>query len=361
MMRIAAAVLMVLATAAAAIAAPGDTVERAFPLGATLVPLPQGRWTVAADAPEMDGRISAVVLAQVQDKAVRGVIIARTNAEPLKTIFGSSAECDRTDTYLAYTAYDTPQDGLCGFANLVVGGGEGAAVWTAARTWLRQQGIEAGDIWLMVGLRARVRPTLLDVRYYFPPPDHERAAGWSASAWTPARLDAAPQRAAAIDQLRLWAAWMRNPVALGVRGRSDDIDLPPVPFGGTDILAALVAARMRALDALRDAGGIGPAEYGRQRAVLEQVQAAPDRADMPLWVRSAWKTLTYRVASIIDALGVSYLVLGSVTQTIGFSLIGELIRPPAVYLHEMAWARSGIGRPAAPARPQEFAEIGADR
>lgn len=77
--------------------------------------------------------------------------------------------------------------------------------------------------------------------------------------------------------------------------------------------------------------------------------------------RAAWKTFTYRAASVIDALAVSYVVLGSVTQTIGFSLLGEIVRPPSVYLHELAWARSGVGKSAAPGRALEVDEIGADR
>lgn len=347
--------------AAGATAAPGDHAERAFRLGATLVPLPQGRWVVAAEAGELDGKISAVVLAQIEDKTLRGLVIARSNREPTQVIFGTTAECDRSDSYLAYTSYDTPQDGLCGYANLVVAGEGEAPVWAAAKAFLAGRGVDPGRSWLMAGFRARVRPALLDVRYYVPPPRSGDATGWAASEWSPARISDSPERAAAVDQLRLWAAWMRDPVAMGVRGRLDGVELPPLPSVQADILPALVAARVRTLDALRESGAIAPDEYARQRELLEKVQAAPDRAEMPLWARSAWKTLTYRVASIVDALAVSYAVLGSVTQTIGFSVIGEFIRPPAVYVHEMLWARSGIGRAAAPGKPQEFAEIGVNK
>ena len=112
---------------------------------------------------------------------------------------------------------------------------------------------------------------------------------------------------------------------------------------------------------LRESGAIGVEDYARQRLALEQVEAEPEQSEMPLWVRSVWKTVTYRVASIADSLAVSYILLGSVYQTLGFAVIGEVIRPPAVYIHEIAWARSGIGRAAAPARPREFQDIGGTR
>lgn len=342
-------------------AAPGDSAERSFTLGATQVPLPQGRWVVAADHLEMSGKIRAVVLVQIHEKIVRGVIVARSNPVPTTSIFGTTSECERIDSYLAYTVYDTPQDGLCAFANLVITGRDEPPVWVQARTWLKEQGISLGQDWLMVGLRARVRPYVLDTRYYFPVPDASTSLSWADNPWNPNQVTSNPQRNAMITQLRLWAAWMRDPVATGVRGRVEDIDFPPVLTQNLDVLPLLIDARMNKLDALHAWGYVDLQEYTRQKKILMEIKIAPERAEMSLSTRSAWKTLTYRVASVADALVVSYAVLGSVTQTISFSLIGELIRPPAVYLHEMLWARSGIGRPAASGRPQEFAEIGVDR
>lgn len=344
------------------LAAPGDSAERVFPMGAVQVPLPTGPWVVAAETREGEGpgTIQSVVLVQIAAQRVTGVVLARANPNPLTAIFGSTAECERTDIYLAYTAYDTPQDGLCGFANLVVAGGTEAPVWIAARDWLRGRGVTIPETWLMAGFRARVRPRLLDVRYHFPPPS-DAAGPWATNPWNPARVAEDPARSAAIVQLGLWAAWMRDPVERGVRGRIEDVELPPMPFAGIDMTQALVAARLRALDKLRESGAIGVEDYARQRLALEQVEAEPEQSEMPLWVRSVWKTVTYRVASIADSLAVSYILLGSVYQTLGFAVIGELIRPPAVYIHEIAWARSGIGRAAAPARPREFPDIGGTR
>lgn len=57
----------------------------------------------------------------------------------------------------------------------------------------------------------------------------------------------------------------------------------------------------------------------------------------------------------IDALAVSWIVLGGMTLTVGFPLIGELIRPPLVCPNEMAWARSGTGRAAPPDPGSGFA------
>lgn len=353
---------ILLANVVPGLSAPGDAVERVFPMGAVQVPLPAGPWVVAAEAREGEGpgTIQSVVLAQIKDQRVAGVILARANPNPLTAIFGSTTECARTDIYLAYTAYDTPQDGLCGYANLVVAGGAEAPVWVAARDWLRGRGVTVPETWLMAGFRARVRPRLLDVRYHFPPPS-DAAGAWATNPWNPTRVAENPARAAAILQLGLWAAWMRDPVERGVRGRIEDVELPPMPFAGVDMAQALVGARLRALDKLRDSGAIRPEDYAQQRLALERVEAEPEQSEMPLWLRSVWKTVTYRVASIADSLAVSYILLGSVYQTLGFAVIGELIRPPAVYIHEIAWARSGIGRAAAPARPREFLDVGVTR
>lgn len=362
MKRLVLTLLVLLATAAPGLAAPGDSVERVFPMGAVQVPLPSGPWVVAAETREGEGpgTIQSVVLAQIKDQRVVGIILARANPIPSTAIFGTSAECDRSDIYLAYTAYDTPQDGLCGFANLVVAGGTEAPVWIAARDWLRGRGVTISETWLMAGFRARVRPRMLDVRYHFPPPS-DAAGPWATNPWSPARIGDDPTRSAAIVQLGLWAAWMRDPVERGVRGRIEDVELPPMPFAGVEMANALITARLRALDRLRDSGAIGPEDYAQQRLALERVEAEPDQSEMPLWLRTVWKTVTYRVASIADSLAVSYILLGSVYQTLGFAVIGELIRPPAVYIHEIAWARSGIGRAAAPARPREFPDIGVTR
>ena len=304
--------------------------------------------------------LGGVFLVQIKDQRVTGVVLARANPNPLNAIFGSTSECARTDIYLAYTAYDTPQDGLCGFATLVVAGGAEAPIWAAAKVWLQGQRVAIPETWLMAGFRARVRPRLLDVRYHFPPPS-DAVGPWATNAWNPTHVAKDPARAAAILQLGLWAAWMRDPVERGVRGRIEDVELPPMPFTGVDMAEALVTARLRALDNLRDSGAVGPEEYARQRLALERVEPEPEQSEMPLWLRAAWKTVTYRVASIADSLAVSYILLGSVYQTLGFAVIGEFIRPPAVYIHEIAWARSGIGRAAAPAQLREFPDIGVTR
>jgi len=344
-----------------ATAAPGDTAQGTFQMGVMRVPLPAGTWTVAADltAPEPPARMRSVVLVQVIDRQVKGVVLARGNTAPLTAIYGSSAECDRSDIYLAYTAYDTPQDGLCVFINLVAPGGEVAPVWTEALAWLRGQGIAVGETWMMAGIRARVKPRVLDVRYHFPPPGAPAAVlPWADSPWTPARITPATPRAEAVEQMGVFAAWMRDAVEAGVRGRPDPTALPPPPFA-TDLLPLLIAARLAPLEQLREAGAITGLRYETERNALARPVIVPERSEMPLWMRSMWKTFTYRVGSIADSLAVSYLVLGSVAQTLGFAVVGEIVRPPAVYLHEMAWARSGIGRAAAPAKPQELPDIGA--
>jgi len=347
-------------------AAPGDTVEGVLTLAGKQVPLPPGQWVVAAEATEGEGAdaMAAVVLARAAGNAVDGLVVARANLRPRTAIFGSTAECDRADTYLAYVAYDTTQDGLCSFLNLVLLSPKatGPAVWASARQWLVAKRMRLDAQWLTAGFRAKTRAHAVDVRYYFAPPlpGLQEPAAWADSPWAPDRAVADPVRNAVIAKLAAWAAWTRDAVADGVRGRIDADMLPPWPWEEGDLVRRLVERRLRALDELRALGAVDEETYAAQRKVLSEVVVAPERSELSLQLRAFWKTVTYRVASILDSLGVSYIILGSPLQSLGFAAIGEVIRPPAVYLHEIAWARSGVGRPP-PAGARELEEIGLSR
>lgn len=330
------------------------------------VPLPPGQWLTLATT--RDGAAAEAVetriLARIEDKAVTGLVLARATAAPLRSIMGTSAECDRTDIYLAYTAYDTAYDGLCAFLNLVQLSPRvaGPPAWQDATAALAARGLHPDATWLMVGIRARTRSEALEVRYYFLPPGSAGPAMtyWMDSPWSPARIGEDPARGAAVAQLALWSAWTREAVEAGLRGRLDPAARLPWPWAG-DLAARLVARRLQALDALAAAGAIDAGSYREQRRQLEAVVVAPQPSETPVLLHAMWKTTSYGVLAFLDAVGVTYLVLGDVVQSGVLVALNLVVRPVATYLHELAWTYSGYGRAAPAARYRDFAEIGLDR
>ena len=91
------------------------------------------------------------------------------------------------------------------------------------------------------------------------------------------------------------------------------------------------------------------------------MQFTPEQAETPVWLHALWKTTSYRVAAFLDAMAVSYLMLGDPLQSGTFAIVGAAARPVAVYLHELAWTYSGYGRAAPAALSRDFPEIGLDR
>ncbi|MFO1057005.1 MAG: DUF2061 domain-containing protein [Dongiaceae bacterium] len=292
-------------------------------------------------------------------------MLAFATAAPRQKIIGASAQCDRTDIYLAYTAYDTAYDGLCGFVNLVQLSPSvaGPPAWAEARAAIAARGLRLGTTWLMAGFRARTRAQGLEVRYYFPPPAlaPPDGDGWAESAWSPARIDADPAKAAAIERLAVWSAWTRGFVEDGLRGRLDPATRLPWPWGAGDLARELIETRLKVIDRLAAEGAISSAAYAEQRQKLDAIRLAPERAETAVWLHALWKTATYKVVSTLDTIGVTYLVLGSIAQSGAFTLIGNTVRPAANYLHEVIWTYSGYGYAPPALGSTDFAEIGLDQ
>lgn len=359
--------LLWVALAAGAAPAAAEVAEGIALVAGKQVPLPPGRWERLADTRDgaAEAALETQVLARIEDGAVAGLVVVVATAAPRTSILGASSQCGRSDVYLAWTAYDSAYDGLCGYLDLVLLSPEvgGPPAWVAARRLIEARRLRMGATWLVSGLRARTRTAAVEVRYYFPPPGPPEAdaTSWAESPWAPARIDAEPARAAAVARLAIWSAWARDLVADGLVGQLTSARPLPWPWGSGDLAAALVASRLETLDALAAAGAVSGPDYRAQRQALEQLQVTPERAETPVWLHVLWKTLSYRVAAFLDAVGVSYLVLGDPYFSGAFATIGAVIRPAAVYLHDLAWTYSGYGSAAPALRSADFAEIGLDR
>jgi len=350
----------------AAAAAPGDVVESVYPLARKQVPLPPGPWIVAAEATEVEGRdaVAVRILAQSAGGTVTGLIVARANLQPRTAVYGASIECERRDIYLAYVAHDTPYDGLCGFINLIVLAPEvkGPPGWAEARAYLQSRGLVVPQSWLQVGHRARTVQDVLDVRYYLRPPGTaDSAAPWADNPWTPRQVARDPERATAVGELGAWAAWTRDAVQDGLRGRIAAERLPPKPWGEAEVGSLLIERRIQMLDALRAEGAIDETSYARQRQQLAELVIEPERAEMTIWRKAFLKTVSYRVLSLVDGVFISWIFLDNWLEIGAFTAANLLLRAPVQYVHDITWEYFGVGRRAAPARTRELAEIGHSR
>lgn len=332
-------------------------------LAGKLVALPPGTWLTLAETVERRGgdAYATRVLARIDGNLVDGIVIARTNLAPRPAPLATPPECSRDDIHLGHVAYDTAVDGLCLFINHVVLADEvpGPTAWLMARERLAALGGALGDTWLVAGIRARTASHAVEVRYYFAPPDHRAALparGWSESRWAPTRVVADPDRRATVRRLAVWTLWARDAVEQGLRGQVPDDALPPAPWDGPDLARRLTQRRLAEVDALHAAGAVAPAEYARQRRILETVGVDPEESELPLWRQTLWRRLTHRLAAAAESLGVSYLVLGGLWPSLGFTVLMDVVAPVAPYLQDLVWPPAEARSP--PTAPADFGEIG---
>jgi hypothetical protein len=201
---------------------------------------------------------------------------------------------------------------------------------------------------MMTGARARTRENFIDARYYFAPLQTGRDDAWMT-----------PDPVAA---LQAWADLAQRGLELGVRGRlpAADAELPS-PWDRNAVRSALIDQAHAQLVDLAAEGALDEAGLKQQLAAADVALAEREQQRWSLWKRSGYKVATYKVASWIDALAVSWLVTGSATQTLGISVAGSAIRPMLAYANEIGWAHSGIGKAPASLVPVDFPEIGRDR
>ena len=330
--------------AVAAAGAASDPVAEAAQRGITLngkqVPLPSGAWTVLATSNEATA--DATMLARLDGETLLGLAVIRTNPKKTTDIVGTASDCSRSDTYFSTIRYDTPVDGFCTYAKLVMPDdtAQNDALWVAARARLAGSGVHIPPALLVVGARARTRENFVDARYYFSPDGALSEAG---------------------PALQAWADLVQRPLELGVRGRlaSSDADVP-WPLQTADVQAALIRQAHAPLERLHAAGAIDDTAYQRQVALADQALAERERQRLSLWTRSAYKVATYRALSYVDAVAVSWIITFSPEQSFAYATINAVAQPIMAYVNEIGWAGSGVGRAAASLKPVDFPEIGRD-
>jgi uncharacterized membrane protein len=320
----------------------GDiTLDAPFVVEGKQVPLPFGHWRLLAHATE--DNIVGNILGRVEDNRLVGVAVVYANADRRDAIFGTSSDCGRSDIAFAVVRYDTPDDGYCIYGKRLTldQNGERYPLWHAALKRLHDEDVRLPETLLVVGSRIRTRENFIDVRYGF--------------AETPAVADGDTRAA-----IEAWGSLLQQPLELGVRGRllgSTDL---PWPWQIAAVEDARIRQRHEPLEVLAASGAIDEATLTHQLEVSDAAAATPQQQRWNLWTRAAVKTGIYRVVSIVDTFGVAWLVTGSVAQTVAYGAGGQVVRPLIVYVNEIGWAHSSIGKAPASLLPVTFPEIGTD-
>ena len=329
----------------------GARARSVFIVDGKRVPLPDGSWTVLARA--VDEGVTGTVLGLLDSKVLRGVVVIHTNPDRMTGILGASSECGRSDIYFAAIRYDTPEDGYCSYGKQIapdIHAGAGS-LWGKALAQLSAEGIAPPPAFMMVGARARTRENFLDVRYYVLPDPVLMHRDREDTGLTPDPLAA----------LQVWADLAQEPIELGVRGRSPVArhDLP-WPWQVNAVNDATVWQARAPLEELAGAGVLDEGALLHQLVLTDMDLHERERQRWSLWDRSAFKVATYRIASYVDSVSVTFLVTGSIGQGLGYASVSAFIYPVIAYVNEIGWAHSGVGRAPASLLPANFADIGPD-
>jgi hypothetical protein len=339
-----------------------QTTPPPFAINGKQVPLPDGSWAILAEERPTAGP-RGIILGQLDGKALLGLVVIHSNTHRTAEIFGAAADCSRTDIYFARIRYDTPFDGFCSYGKPIALAAVGATeplnpLWDTARRRLVDAGVRLPTTLMMVGARARTTGNFIDARYYFAPDRAMMAAGLSGELLAADTVGAMPPVLERVAALQAWADLLQLPLERGVRGRlgADEATLP-WPWPGAAVKDALVQQAHAPLLALRAAGAFDDAELQRQLALADAMLVERERQRWSLWQRSAYQATTYRVASYVGALAVSWIITASPAQTVAYATINAVAQPIMAYVNA---AGSGTAQPAA-TTPVNFPEIGGDQ
>ncbi|MGE4221346.1 MAG: hypothetical protein AB7G39_18020, partial [Alphaproteobacteria bacterium] len=288
-------------------------------IGDKRVPLPAGRWVLAArervtgfgSTKGAYGAVEQVVLLAVDDepsapggRRVRGVAEIHANLMPTADGWGLPSECRRQEIHFAVVKYDSGWDGSCLFiANAFIDYRVDATpALRRVIAFARERDLVLPIGWLALGFRAADRQDFVDLRLYVDPRDAGLPAvarwGRKGDVWM---RESASQSSRLQPYLVGLAGWSVQALDSVERGLRNAADMPALSWPGTE--TSQEAEKRRALDrlqALRESGLIDAESYAAQIAQIE-AQPAPG-AQATGWVSHAMKkNISFRVfGSTVD-------------------------------------------------------------
>ncbi|MBI1206986.1 MAG: DUF2061 domain-containing protein [Azospirillum sp.] len=353
----------------------GDT----FTLETYQIPLPEGRWVVAAGgtrslelpSAEVPALIRDAVLLQPQGLAIGAFVVVHANLLPLPADWGLSRDCLAPAADLVA---DAPhEDGgsaviferqhrhyRCAFVKdfTVAEAGPPAASWSAAMTFARRRGWRVPDRWVVAGFRIADGWGVLEVRYGFDPralavPAEQRLSRLSPELQPLPAAATLESWAAETDEttalarksLAAWAVAVRTPVERGFLHRLDEEPALPMPWLDTDVFPPLATVdRLRQLTKLRDNGWIDDQSFRAQRSILLRPVEVETETVVNIWQLGLWKTAVHRLQSSVWSFGINYIVLGNAYLAGGLTATKAVFSTARYYLHELAWNTWGPRR-----------------
>jgi uncharacterized membrane protein len=347
----------------------GDLVSGVLPIDGKQIPLPEGEWVVAADAPSnwndrnigSFGYVRTLLLFRIDRGSVDTILEIHTNVLPTTDGWGMAADCGRKDLVLAVVRFRAGWDGSCYFVTHSLIDKAPPPAWHKARDFAAANGWALSRIWLTAGFRAANRSDVLDLRYYFNPQTRgiaaEAADSWEDSRWMTEALDHDARRREFAKAVGDWSPAYSTLVQAGLKKRLPSDNTVAMPHGVAAIADAN-AGRIAELKALRAAGTISAAEFAAEMATLATDAGGSSSTAPDLNVMTATKAISYRVIVSISHLFVDYYWTGNVVAAGALEILQITINSAKFYFHELAWAKyMGIPRADA-ARTIDFKYIG---
>jgi uncharacterized membrane protein len=347
----------------------GDVVAGVLPIDGKQIPLPEGDWVVAADAPSnwndqsigSFGYVRTLLLFRIERGSVDTILEIHSNVLPTTDGWGMAADCGRKDLVLAVVRFRAGWDGSCYFVTHSLIDKAPPPVWHKARDFAASKGWALPRIWLTAGFRSANRSDVLDLRYYFNPQTRgiaaEAANSWEDSRWMAEALDHDARRRDFAKAVSDWSPAYSSLVQAGLKKRLRRDNTVAMPHRVTPI-ADMNAERITELKALRAAGTITTAEFATEMAALATDAPGSSSTAPDLTMMTATKAISYRVIVSISHLFVDYYWTGNFVAAGALEILQITINSAKFYFHELAWAKyMGIPRADA-ARTIDFKYIG---
>jgi hypothetical protein len=335
----------------AAIVAPpvGQTVSNRILFLDGTVLLPPGQWVVVAmqqqSVADVQGSdLAGIVLLQVENGRVGGVIMAQGNTVALSGRPSLSSECWSADAVFTAVAADDESGGSCA-AVLPVATREypaDAGAWDSALRFAAAHGWKVPRGFMVAALRSVDRTRLMDVRYAVAVPDAAPGDAESICDW------AAATQVPSADMGRIAQGMTNFATAMLAVSEIAGHSVLPMMGAAPPLLAAADAPReliqrlrQARIDELVENGNLAPAQA--DALSLRAAEPAPtDPLIRELAWRSGYKTLTYKAATYIDTSTVYYLFVPDLPLVLVGSAITNVLGMPIVYINDFAWSYFGL-------------------
>jgi hypothetical protein len=238
----------------------GTVVNGSFELGGRLIPLPEGKYVLAArtiTAPPMLGagdiskprpQIAHVLLAQIEPPRLRAAVWARAALKPVSYRFHWAGEpCKKEDTlYRADLAGSHGEDENCLLVDHLLPnfGPRAQGIWKDAGAWLASQKVQL-PVGLMItaNVTRSQRSQLVAASYAFNPRMYGCNApisrSWADSPWHKKAINEDPQRVRFVESVTGWGKAVQQHFDALIAARQAPIEKMPAIHSCAAAQAAL--------------------------------------------------------------------------------------------------------------------------